>query len=126
MSVLSEGADFNHGSAEFCHELWRKILTNVQIDNIVSDGNFTMWWRDPSSINLIDIKGDTYIFEVKNFMVKSQFQSKFHNILIKQLKAANPEIADPKLQFNTHKGKPQHVISDDDDVVVIDEPASTK
>lgn len=126
MSVLSEGADFNHGSAEFCHELWRKILTNVQIDNIVSDGNFTMWWRDPSSINLIDIKGDTYIFEVKNFMVKSQFQSKFHNILIKQLKTANPEIADPRLQFNTHKGKPQHVISDDDDVVVIDEPASTK
>ncbi|GEM_PF-74439 len=125
MNEVSEGTGSQKNIDGFCHELWNKVLTNVQIESLVSDGNFTMWWKDPNSISLASIDGDTYNFEVKNFMVKSQFQSKFHDLLIRQLKLANPAISEPKLQFNTHKGKPKRTISEEDDVVIIDEPATT-
>lgn len=111
----------NRASAD-CHALWQKVLTDVQISQLVSDGNFTMWWRDPQSINLTKIDGNRYTFEVKNFMVKSQFQSKFHDILVDQLKKHNPTHDDPVLIFSTHKRQP--VVHEEDDVVIIDEPAA--
>ncbi len=108
------------------HELWQEVLTDVKLNNSVSDTSYNIFWKNKTNdaITLIKLTDSTYTFEVKNFMFKTQFETKFYNLVCTELAKFNPSVSKPNLIFKIRKNSTKGHI--DDDVVVITESKSPK
>src|SRR5258708_13232287 len=75
-------------------QLWQAILGNLELT--LSKANFTTWFKNTSIIE----KSDTgIVVGVPNAFTKEWLQNKYHQDILKALKAIAPEIKEVKYQI---------------------------
>lgn len=122
--LVSEEGELMEQNETSLSALWQSVLAEVKLDKAVSDMSFKLFWQDNSAIKLTRLDGDTYYFEVKNFMYKTQFETKFYDIIVTRLAKLNPAVNKPKLVFSIHKGGNKKSADQEEVVVISDDIAS--
>ncbi|MBI4049371.1 MAG: chromosomal replication initiator protein DnaA [Candidatus Doudnabacteria bacterium] len=75
-------------------QLWQAILGNLELT--LSKANFTTWFKNTSIIEKSD---NSIVVGVPNAFTKEWLQNKYHQEILKALKAISPEIKEIKYQI---------------------------
>src|SRR6185436_866546 len=75
-------------------QLWQAILGNLELT--LSKANFTTWFKNTSIIEKSDMG---IVVGVPNAFTKEWLQNKYHQDILKALKAIAPEIKEVKYQI---------------------------